>query len=89
MTDNNNPTSPSQEVVQPRPKGRRSSRGEVHIFDNWCKGCGLCVEFCPAGVLVLGIEGRPLSIYPERCITCRWCELHCPDLAIFIEEAPE
>jgi len=61
-------------------------RGEVHIFDNWCKGCGLCIEFCPAGVLVLGSESRPRPIYPEKCTACRWCELHCPDFAIFVTD---
>jgi 2-oxoglutarate ferredoxin oxidoreductase subunit delta len=77
---------------QPRPKERRLPRGEVHVFDNWCKGCGLCIEFCPAGVLVLGLDNRPKPIYPEKCTACRWCELHCPDFAIFvtdIEPQPE
>jgi 2-oxoglutarate ferredoxin oxidoreductase subunit delta len=77
---------------RPRPKKRRLPRGEVHVFDNWCKGCGLCIEFCPAGVLVLGLDNRPKPIYPEKCTACRWCELHCPDFAIFvtdIEQDPE
>jgi 2-oxoglutarate ferredoxin oxidoreductase subunit delta len=64
-------------------------RGEVRIFENWCKGCGLCIEFCPAGVLVLGMDNRPKPIYPENCIACRWCELHCPDFAIYIIDLVE
>jgi 2-oxoglutarate ferredoxin oxidoreductase subunit delta len=76
---------------EPRPtdsqrRNRRLPRGEVHVFDNWCKGCGLCIEFCPQGVLVLGLDNRPKPIYPENCTACRWCELHCPDFAIFITE---
>jgi 2-oxoglutarate ferredoxin oxidoreductase subunit delta len=76
---------------EPRPadvrrQSRRLPRGEVHVFDNWCKGCGLCIEFCPQGVLVLGLDNRPKPIYPENCTACRWCELHCPDFAIFITE---
>jgi 2-oxoglutarate ferredoxin oxidoreductase subunit delta len=74
---------------RPRSQKRRLPRGEVHIFDNWCKGCSLCIEFCPAGVLVLGIDNRPKPIYPEKCTACRWCELHCPDFAIFITELPD
>jgi 2-oxoglutarate ferredoxin oxidoreductase subunit delta len=70
----------ARSVARPLP------RGEVRIFDNWCKGCGLCVEFCPADVLGLGVEGRPRAIYPEKCTACRWCELHCPDFAIYIIE---
>ncbi len=70
----------------PRPSKRRMPRGEVHIFENWCKGCGLCVEFCPAGVLAFGQDSRPLALYSENCTACRWCELHCPDFAIFITD---
>jgi 2-oxoglutarate ferredoxin oxidoreductase subunit delta len=68
------------------PQNRHLPRGEVHVYDNWCKGCGLCIEFCPQGVLVLGLDNRPKPIYPENCIACRWCELHCPDFAIFVTE---
>ena len=77
---------------RPLSKKQRLPKGEVHIFDNWCKGCGLCIEFCPAGVLVLGTDSRPKPIYPEKCTACHWCELHCPDFAIFvtdIEPEPE
>ena len=77
--------SASVEVAErPRPEKRRLPRGEVHVFDNWCKGCGLCIEFCPSNVLVLGLDNRPKPIYPEKCTACGWCELHCPDFAIFI-----
>ena len=77
---------PVQASGQPRPRKRELPRGEVHVFDNWCKGCGLCIEFCPAGVLVLGMDNRPKPIYPENCTACRWCELHCPDFAIFVTD---
>ena len=75
-----------QAETMPRPKGRRMPKGEVHVFDNWCKGCSLCIEFCPSGVLVLGLDNRPKPIYPEKCTACRWCELHCPDFAIFVTD---
>jgi 2-oxoglutarate ferredoxin oxidoreductase subunit delta len=71
---------------KPRPTKRRLPRGEVHVFDNWCKGCSLCIEFCSSGVLVLGLDNRPKPIYPEKCTACRWCELHCPDFAIFVTD---
>jgi 2-oxoglutarate ferredoxin oxidoreductase subunit delta len=77
-------TASPQADVEPRPPKRRTPKGEVHVFENWCKGCGLCIAFCPKGVLVLGMDNRPKAIYPEKCIGCRWCELHCPDFAIFI-----
>jgi 2-oxoglutarate ferredoxin oxidoreductase subunit delta len=84
-----NVTAPPRADVEPRPQKRRTPRGEVHVFENWCKGCGLCIAFCPQGVLVLGMDNRPKAIYPEKCIGCRWCELHCPDFAIFITTPPE
>jgi 2-oxoglutarate ferredoxin oxidoreductase subunit delta len=77
-------TAPARAESEPRPRVGQTPRGEVHVFDNWCKGCGLCIEFCPADVLVLGLDNRPKAIYPEKCVACRWCELHCPDFAIFI-----
>ena len=33
--------------VQTRERARRGPRGQVVIFGTWCKGCGLCVAFCP------------------------------------------
>ncbi len=66
------------------PKSRRMPRGEVYVFDNWCKGCGLCIEFCPTKVLEPNGEGHPIVAHPERCTACRWCELHCPDFAIMV-----
>jgi 2-oxoglutarate ferredoxin oxidoreductase subunit delta len=63
-------------------------RGRVTAFPNWCKGCNLCVEFCPTQVLEQGEDGRVIVAHPERCTACRWCELHCPDFAIFVQEIP-
>jgi 2-oxoglutarate ferredoxin oxidoreductase subunit delta len=65
---------------------KRLPRGRVTVFPNWCKGCNLCVEFCPTDVLEQGEDGRVIVAHPERCTACRWCELHCPDFAIFVSE---
>jgi 2-oxoglutarate ferredoxin oxidoreductase subunit delta len=70
---------------KPKPK-RKLPRGRVTIFPNWCKGCGLCVEFCPVKVLEQGPGGRVNVAHPEKCTACRWCELHCPDFAIFVTD---
>ncbi len=49
----------------------------------WCKGCGICVEFCPKNVLEL--EHGKISIKNiEACIKCGQCELRCPDYAIYL-----
>jgi 2-oxoglutarate ferredoxin oxidoreductase subunit delta len=75
----------AKEKEKARPK-RRLPRGRVTVFPNWCKGCGLCVEFCPADVLEQGPDGRVTVAHPEKCTACRWCELHCPDFAIFVAD---
>jgi len=80
-------TAVTEETVEPPPKTRQKRRrGEVTVFPNWCKGCGLCVEFCPQNVLEQAEDGRVIVARPEACIACRWCELHCPDFAIFVTE---
>lgn len=66
-------------------KGTRR-RGRVTIFPNWCKGCSLCVEFCPTHVLEQQSDGLVIVAHPEKCTACGWCEMHCPDFAIFVTE---
>lgn len=52
------------------------------INREWCKGCGICVHFCPKAVLELDEEDKAIAARPEDCICCKLCELRCPDLAI-------
>jgi len=55
-----------------------------------CKGCGICVHFCPKDVLVLDEEDKASVMTPSACIACGMCELYCPDLAIEVlaDDAP-
>jgi len=70
------------------------SRGIVHIIEERCKGCGYCIAFCPRDVLELA--GRynakgyrpPTAKKPDACVNCHYCEIICPDLAIYSVEAP-
>ena len=64
---------------------RTHKRGHVRVFGKWCKGCGLCIAFCPQNALDAGDDHRPVVAHPERCIGCEWCEIHCPDFAIEVE----
>jgi 2-oxoglutarate ferredoxin oxidoreductase subunit delta len=76
---------PSAVPVSREGKGRsRRPRGYVTIFGTWCKGCGLCIEFCPQGVFETNGQGRTIVAHPERCSACHWCDMHCPDMAITV-----
>jgi 2-oxoglutarate ferredoxin oxidoreductase subunit delta len=56
-----------------------------HLLNReWCKGCGICVAFCPKRVLELDEKDKVVAMRPIDCIACRMCELRCPDLAIEI-----
>ena len=61
-----------------------------HVINKeWCKGCGICVHFCPKNVLELDNTGKVDAVRPEDCIACMLCELRCPDLAIQIKKNQE
>ncbi|MEO0026280.1 MAG: 4Fe-4S binding protein [candidate division WOR-3 bacterium] len=63
-------------------------KGYKHrLIKHFCKGCRICVEFCPTDTLGLDERFRIAVLHPERCIGCRMCELRCPDLAIFVTPA--
>jgi len=55
------------------------------IRREWCKGCGICVEFCPEDALALDELEKAHLISDEKCNGCGMCELRCPDLAIELE----
>jgi 2-oxoglutarate ferredoxin oxidoreductase subunit delta len=78
-----------EEAAPGLPSRRRVQRGRVRIFTNWCKGCGLCIAFCPQKVFEFNGGGRASVAHPEKCTACDWCRLHCPDLAIVVARVAE
>lgn len=56
------------------------------INTEWCKGCGICVAFCPRECLSLENGGK-VKLDAEKCGGCGICEMYCPDFAILIKEA--
>ena len=65
---------------------KKKSPAVIHIKLEYCKGCGICIEFCPTQVL--GFEGGKVKVVNlEACIKCMFCELRCPDFAIAVEES--
>ena len=57
-----------------------------------CKGCGLCVNACPKGILALS-QSRlnqkghtPVELTkPEERVGCAPCAIMCPDCVITVE----
>ena len=56
----------------------------ITVNARWCKGCEICVAFCPKDCLVME-GGKCRAVRPEDCIKCMLCELRCPDFAITVE----
>ena len=76
-------------TIKPTPAAapHKGPRGEVRIYATWCKGCHICVEFCPTKVLEMHSSGDyPVVIAPEKCTACHFCDTHCPDLAIVVKK---
>jgi 2-oxoglutarate ferredoxin oxidoreductase subunit delta len=70
------------EMAEPK---KKKEEPKIDIYRAWCKACGICVAFCPTGVLAKDEAGYPYVKEIEKCINCGWCEIRCPDFAITVE----
>ncbi len=69
-------------------------RGQVHIIPERCKGCDYCIVFCPKDVLVnakaINAKGYHYPVVADgkenECVHCRFCDLICPEMAIYTED---
>ena len=71
-------------------KKKAEKKGTLRITINqaYCKGCEICVAFCPKEVLAM--RGKyPEVIDLENCIECDLCEMLCPDFAIRVDRILE
>jgi len=64
---------------------------KIYLNEEFCSGCGICIEFCPKKVLISSSSLSRRGVFPpvvnkiEECTECRICELYCPDFAIAVE----
>ncbi len=73
-----------------------AAKGWVQIDESLCKGCDLCVHYCPVDVLALDSERltpqgyHPAVLAKEGCTGCSICAIVCPEAAITVyREVPQ
>ena len=64
-----------------------ATRKIVHIDEDKCDGCGLCVPNCAEGAIKI-INGKAKLVADNLCDGLGACLGHCPQGAITIEERP-
>jgi len=64
----------------------------IKINEELCKGCAICIDFCPVdGLLHIDEEhanakgwNPVLCTDQDKCLSCSQCALMCPDAAITV-----
>ncbi|MHA2059689.1 MAG: 4Fe-4S dicluster domain-containing protein [Candidatus Ranarchaeia archaeon] len=75
-------------------KKKETKKWAIVIEPDYCKSCGICIEFCPTHVLEFSDERNsmggfyPVVVDPQKCTKCRMCEMRCPDFAIYLMDIP-
>ena len=63
-------------------------KGHIEIFEELCKGCELCISFCPKDVISLSDRLNAGGYLPAafndngECTGCAVCAIVCPEVAI-------
>lgn len=70
------------EPVEDALRGRAGGAKKCLHVEEWCAGCGSCLEACHQEALRL-IDGRAV-VDEARCLLCGYCGARCPDFAIRI-----
>ena len=66
----------------------RQVKGAIIISSELCKGCELCISFCPKNVIKLSEKLNAAGYLPAlfsdngQCTGCAVCALVCPEVAI-------
>lgn len=62
---------------------------KINIDKKWCKGCALCVNYCPPKILYIDDDFKVHVTDESQCLGCYLCEYRCPDFAISVNEVEE
>ena len=65
------------------------TKKKLHLYRDWCKGCGICVAFCPKNILELDKDEKITAPRMDDCTFCGLCELRCPDFALEVKAEEE
>jgi len=77
------------------PEFKEQEIWQLKIITDRCKGCLFCIKFCPTKVLKSSAEINARGYHPpmlkenvtmDDCAKCGFCELICPEFAIFLEK---
>jgi len=55
-------------------------RRKLRIMENFCKGCGACIDTCGSGALSI-VNGKAV-LDEAACILCGYCGASCPEFII-------
>jgi 2-oxoglutarate ferredoxin oxidoreductase subunit delta len=68
---------------------KKERQAKIEINEDFCKGCGLCVNTCPLHLIKLANRVSPEGYFPAECLDldgkctgCALCATMCPDVAI-------
>lgn len=67
---------------------KTKKKHDVVVKFEYCKGCGLCIEFCKQNVLETSADLNKMgynfaeALRTEECNGCMICVLVCPDLVL-------
>ena len=66
--------------------------GRIIVWEDTCKGCGLCIDSCPKGIIKMSEKLNKKGYHPaecvdmDKCIGCAFCARMCPDCAITVQK---
>ena len=68
-------------------------KGHVQIDGERCKGCTLCIEFCPKDSISLSrelnLKGFFVAAFDvgKECTGCGICAVMCPEVAVEVQRS--